>query len=196
MSKTTSSILSDEELIARICLADPSAFKALYKQYFPRLFRFIYRVTHSLEGIEEIINDVMFVVWNKAATFNFKVKVSTWIFGIAYNKCLKELASRSKMQSLVLEDIAYVQSGNRIDSLLHLEIDDWLASVFSQLPPEQRAVLELTYREELSYSEIAKIMACPENTVKTRMFHARKKIKSLYPDLAMLLESDFYGKTL
>jgi RNA polymerase sigma-70 factor (ECF subfamily) len=57
-----------------------------------------------------------------------------------------------------------------------LELDDWLQSGLKQLSPEHRAVIELTYYEGLHYSEIAAILDCPENTVKTRMLHARKNL--------------------
>ena len=53
---------------------------------------------------------------------------------------------------------------------------NWLESALDRLSPEQRAVIELTYFQGLHYSEIAVLMDCPENTVKTRMHHARKKL--------------------
>jgi RNA polymerase sigma-70 factor (ECF subfamily) len=67
---------------------------------------------------------------------------------------------------------------------------------FGKLPADQRAVLELAYHQGLHYQEIAQIMDCPENTVKTRMFHARKKIKALYPDLLADLNADCLGAAL
>lgn len=175
--------LSDTELIVRICEADLAAFEALYKRYYQRLFRFSYRVTRRLDQIEEIINDVMYVVWKKASTFNREGQASTWILGIAYKKCLKAMAERLPTAHLALDDVEDYIPGVDDSGLKNLEIEDWISVAFSRLPPDQRAVLELTYHQGLHYSEIAKIMGCPENTVKTRMFHARKKIRSLIPDL-------------
>ncbi len=51
------------------------------------------------------------------------------------------------------------------------------------LSPEQRAVMELVYHHGLHYREIAQVIDCPENTVKTRVFHARRKLRSLWPEL-------------
>ena len=63
--------------------------------------------------------------------------------------------------------------------LKQLELDNWLEFAFDELSPEHRAVIELTYYQGMHYSEIAELMACPENTVKTRMYHARKKLASI-----------------
>jgi RNA polymerase sigma-70 factor (ECF subfamily) len=92
---------------------------------------------------------------------------------------------------VVVEGLPDRQAGG----LPELEMEDWLAVMFSQLPTDQRAVLELAYHQGLGYAEIAEVMDCPESTVKTRMFHARKKIKALYPDLANELNAVHGGKT-
>lgn len=192
----TSVEIGDAELIARICAADEGAFETLYKRYYPKLFRFSFRVTRRLDQIEEIINDVMYVVWKKAPSFRPETRASTWIFGIAYNKCLKAVAGRAQAEHLELEDAEDLIPGVQDSGLKNLEIEDWVAVAFSKLPPGQRAVLELAYHHGLHYQEIAQIMDCPENTVKTRMFHARKKIKSLFPDLLADSNADSLGNAL
>jgi len=192
----TSGETNDAELIARIGAADQEAFETLYKRYYPKLFRFSYRVTRRLDQIEEIINDVMFVVWNKAQSYRPEARPSTWIFGIAYKKCLKSIADRPQAEHLELEDADHLIPGVQDSGLKNLEIADWIAVAFGKLPADQRAVLELTYHHGLQYQEIAAIMDCPENTVKTRMFHARKKIKALFPDLLTEPNADFLGNVL
>jgi len=187
---------SDAELIARICVADIEAFEALYKRYYPKLFRFSLRVTRRLDQIEEIINDVMFVVWNKASSYQPEARASTWIFGIAYKKCLKSIAERAQVEHLELEEAEELIPGVQDSGLKNLEIADWVAVAFGKLPAGQRAVLELAYYHGLHYQEIAAIMDCPENTVKTRMFHARRKIKALFPDLLSEPNTSFAGNVL
>lgn len=186
----------DAELILRVRKADQAAFERLYKRYYPKLFRFAYRITRRLDALEEIINDVMFVVWNKAETYQPEARPSTWIFGIAYNKCLKSLSSRSTAEHLELEEALDLLPAVKDKGLENLEVENWVAAAFSKLPPDQRAVLELTYHHGLQYQEIASIMDCPENTVKTRMFHARKKIKALFPELMNDSAADFQGASL
>ena len=69
--------------------------------------------------------------------------------------------------------------------LTRREVANTLGKALGALSPEQRAVVELTYYYELSYGEIAEIVGCPVNTVKTRMFHARRRLKNLLPGLGI-----------
>lgn len=175
--------ISDEDLLTRICAADQNAFEIFYKRYHQRLFRFSYRVMRRLDLIEEVINDVMLVVWNKASSFNREAKVSTWILGIAYKKCLKAMSDRGQSELVSLDEFEELVPAVRDNAMQHVELEDWLAVALSRISPEQRAVLELTYHHGMHYSEIAESLGCPENTVKTRVFHARKKLQSLIEEL-------------
>ena len=169
--------LHEIELIERLCELDETALEELYHHYYSRLFRFIARVIRRDDLIDETINDVMFTVWEKAATYNGQCKLSTWIFGIAFNKARQSLRNaRTDDESLeeIDEDSSWL--GTLDKSLQQLETDDWLAFALDALSAEHRAVVELTYYEGLHYNEIAMIMNCPENTVKTRMHHARKNL--------------------
>ncbi len=167
-------------LIARICNADEAALEQLYHQYYNRLFRFIARITRREELIDEIVNDVMYVVWEKAATYDKQCKPSTWIFGIAFNKARQAVRDDGHGHESIDElDEDNSWLGKQDDGLLQLEIDDWLGETLTALSPEHRAVIELTYYEGLHYNEIAEILGCPENTVKTRMYHARKKLATV-----------------
>ena len=170
--------LRDAELIARLCNADEAALEQLYHNYYPRLYRFVARITHREGLIDEIINDVMYVVWEKAATYDPKCKPSTWIFGIAFNKARQAVRDSARPEEDSLDELDEDSSwlGRQDHSLNQLELDQWLETALNTLSPEHRAVIELTYYEGLHYSEIAAILGCPENTVKTRMHHARKNL--------------------
>ncbi len=196
MPKPATSEISDNVLIQRICESDTEAFEALYKRYYPKLFQFILRVTRHLDQIEEIINDVMYVVWRRASSFQPETRASTWIFGIAYKKSLKSLSERQPGEHLELDDAADLIPGVEDSGLQNLELEDWISVAFSKLSTDQRAVLELTYHQGLHYHEIAQIMDCPENTVKTRMFSARKKIKALFPEFLPESNAGYRGNTL
>ncbi len=195
MSSNPSDEIGDTDLIRRICASDHAAFEIFYRRYYQRLFRFAYRVTRRLDVIEEVINDVMFVVWNKASTFNHEAKVSTWILGIAYKKCLKSVSEKIQSEHVSLDEFEELIPAANDKALQCIELEDWLEVALSRLSPEQRAVLELTYHHGLHYSEIAELLGCPENTVKTRVFHARKKMQSLMVDLVDVGNFDRHGES-
>lgn len=173
-------------LLHRVAAEEYDAFRELYALYFPRLHGFVSRLTRQNELIEEIINDVMLVVWQQAGKFKNQSKVSTWVFGIAYRKTLKTLQRQAKGETCSIGDLPEMVDPDSPDTLLAREqLVLHLQQMLQKLSFEQRAVIELTYVYGYSYPEIAAMTGCPVNTVKTRMFHARKRLKELLPQHAL-----------
>jgi len=172
----------DRALIERIARLDRAALKELYLLYHRRLARFLTRVTSRYDLAEEIINDTFWVVWQRAGDFRGASHVSTWIMGIAYRRGLKALKRASVMQ-LGVNDTPEAEYSSH-EPWSGAERREWVNVALERLPSEQRLVLELAYHLGHSCEEIAIIMNCPVNTVKTRMFHARKKLRVLLPQLA------------
>jgi RNA polymerase sigma-70 factor (ECF subfamily) len=182
-------VLNDESdllLLDRIAAGDRDAFRELYAAYYHPLLRFIYRVTRRLELAQEGVNDVMFVVWRNSESFGGRSKVSTWIMGIAYRKALKLLdASRRWCDRFKAAEFGDWSEGAEgvVELSENRDLRDLLDRGLRQLSPEQRAVVELTYFAGCSYKDIAAIASCPVNTVKTRMFHARSRLRKVLPAL-------------
>jgi RNA polymerase sigma-70 factor (ECF subfamily) len=123
----------------------------------------------------------MMVVWETASRFNGTSRLSTWILGIAHNKALKARARSARLDAELREAEPYgVEPSGPEDAVAHRELTSAVAQALDSLPPEQRAVVELTFYHDLPYAEIAKIVGCPVNTVKTRMLHARRRLASLF----------------
>jgi len=174
---------SDERecaLLARIAARDSAAMKELYLLYHRRLARFLMRLTTRYDLAEEIINDTFWVVWQHAGDFRGASRVSTWILGIAYRRGLKTLRYAGPPPV----DIEVEAEAAAVEPARQEELNEWLDVALRRLPLEQRTVIELAYHVGHSCEEIASIMQCPVNTVKTRMFHARRKLKTLLTTLA------------
>jgi len=169
---------SEAQLIALVVDGDRDAFQALYRAYFPRLARFLDRMTRNPPLIEEIINDTMMVVWQKAATYDHSCKLSTWIFAIAYRQGLKAV---NGLDEPVEDDSEQPGESWREPefALERLQLRQDVGAALEGLPLEQRVVVSLTYFHDMDYKEIAETMGCPVNTVKTRMFHARRRLRDL-----------------
>ena len=177
---------ADLALLERIGRGDRAALRELHDSYHYVLLRFIQRITRSLELAQEGVNDVMLTVWRNSASFGGRSSVSTWIMGIAYHKALKALASRQRWSSRFgfrIDDFED-RSEIAVDPAEHRDLRETLAKALEALSPAQRAVVELTYFGGYSYDEIAVIMGCGVNTVKTRMFYARAKMRKALPALA------------
>ncbi len=167
-------------LLRRVADRDRDAFTDLYRSYHARLFKFVYRLTSSYTIAEELETEVMLAVWDKAAGFREASRVSTWIFGIAYKMALRRL-TRERLQ---------VPASDRFDELAAAsdttgETEDWVRQAILCLPPAQRITVMLVFYLGLTYEETAAVTGCPVNTVKTRMFHARRKLKEFLEDSAL-----------
>jgi RNA polymerase sigma factor (sigma-70 family) len=173
---------TDEEdlvLIDRIAAGDIRAFETLYRAYHPRLMRFLSLLTQRQSIVEESVNDTMLAVWRRAHTYNRESKLSTWIFAIAYRTARRAL----RRQDAPVEDLSPDEQASdavgperqRSDHEIRAALIDALGS----LSQDQRNVVLLTYFHELPYAEIARIMECPVDTVKSRMFHARRRLRAL-----------------
>jgi RNA polymerase sigma-70 factor, ECF subfamily len=182
------SVAREVDLIARVAEGDRRAFEELYHLYHRRMARFLTRLTRRYDLAEEVINDTFWVVWRKAHTFRGDSQPSTWILGIAYRKARNALraAARGAAQNLEEEFLPHTSE----EPFRTEELRDWLTSALAQLPVEQRLGVELCYELGYSCQEIATIMDCPVNTVKTRLFHARAKLQKLLPQLAGAVERD------
>ena len=177
---------SDVRLLDRIAHGDREALRELYLAYYQPVLRFIQRITRQFDLAQEGVNDVMLVIWRNSDSFRHRSKVSTWIMGIAYRKALKLLAGSQRWSSRFMAgdfDIWSERSAAAVEVSDDADLRDLLDEALRQLSPEHRAVIELTYFHGCSYQEIALIADCPVNTVKTRMFHARAKLRTLLPAL-------------
>ncbi|WP_332878576.1 RNA polymerase sigma factor [Massilia sp. S19_KUP03_FR1] len=174
-------------LIGRIAGGDRLAFEALYRAYFPRLGRFLQRMTRNTTLIEEIVNDTLLVVWRKADTFNGTSKVSTWVFAIAYRRACKALQAFDEPVEASIDEREGLASDRPEWQFEQLRLAQAVDGALAALPLAQRTAFQLAFYHDMSYIDIAEIMASPVNTTKTRLFHARKR-------LALLLEDQLEGR--
>jgi RNA polymerase sigma factor (sigma-70 family) len=170
---------SEAALVRRVAAGDVSAFEMLYRSYYRRLTRFVEQLTRKRHLIDEIIDDSMLVVWRKAGSFTGQSRVSTWIFAIAYHEVMRA-HHRERRASRVepIADAALTVPSVEADCI-ESEAKSLLRQTIGQLSVEQRVAIELTYFHGFGYKEIAAITGCPVNTVKTRVFHARRRLRAL-----------------
>jgi len=184
----------DVDLIRRVAARDRDAFETLYLRHAPRIRRYLLRVLRRPDLAEEALDDVMLVVWQSAERFDGTSRLTTWMLGIAHNKAMKASArgGAARRAEQPLEDAPVAAMEDQGEgpeaSVLRREMGGALHRALADLPPEQRAVVELTFGQGMAYGEIATIVGCPVNTVKSRMFHARRR-------LAGLLGSLGFGRT-
>jgi len=173
----------DAELLERVAHGDTGAFDSLFRRYRPRLRRYLGLRTRHAELLDEMVNDTMLVVWRRAGSFDLRSRASTWIIGIALRIGLKASHVRSVPDELASEATADSSDVSE-RHVAQIELRARLSDALRSLSPEQRVVIELAYFKGLSCREIAQVVGCPVDTVKTRMFHALRRLKVLLAHLA------------
>jgi len=168
----------DADLIDAIAGGDNAAFELLYRRYAPRLHAFLQRLLSRHGLIEEVVNDSMLVVWRKARAYHACTKVSTWIFAIAQRRALKALSRSQRVVATAANEDAIDRPGPD-GELQQTQLRTHVTRALAQLPVQQSVVLRLVYFEGYACREVADLMDCPVDTVKTRAFHARRKLKSM-----------------
>ena len=174
----------DRVLIAAIADGNEAAFNEIYARYSRRVARFTRRITQCSELTAEITNDTLLAIWRCAGSFKGDSRVSTWIMGIAYHISSNTLKRSSRRTAHEEPMPDFIEAAHEPWS----DGDDreWVAAALGQLAEEQRTALELFYRFGHSCEEIAELVDCPANTVKTRMYHGRHNMRRVLSRLAGL----------
>lgn len=169
----------DERLLAKIAGGDREAFSHLYLKYQPRLVAYCARLLRDdVAQAADIVDDALFDVWRSAGKFAGKSKVSTWIYSITRNKMISWLR---KTREITLADersmLSMIDSAPTPEETREQEdMKQQLLRLMNHLTDDHRDVLRLTYFEDKPVGEVAVILGISENTVKTRMFYARKRL--------------------
>jgi RNA polymerase sigma-70 factor (ECF subfamily) len=178
-SSETKEIL-DTQLIARVATGNRLAMRVLYARYNQRVFRFALRLLQSETLAEDVVSEVFLDVWRKAATFEGRAQVSTWLLGITRNKALD--ARKLRPTDGWDQDAAEAVEDPTANPEVEYQKKDTRAVMrkcLAQLSPTHREIIDLVYYHGNSIDEVARITGTGQATVKTRMFYARKHLAEL-----------------
>ena len=167
---------SDAALVEAIAAGDKYALQVLYGRHHVKVYRFALRFLRDEASAEDMVSEVFIDVWRQAERFERRCQVSTWLLAIARNKALSSLRRRSSEQ---LDDVAeFIEdpADNPEITMQKQERNEVLRACLHELSPAHREIIDLVYYHERSIDEVSEIIGVPANTVKTRMFYARKRI--------------------
>ena len=171
---------SDENLIARLKGGDRLALQTLYARHNVKVFRFVLRLVRDEAAAEDVVSEVFIDLWRNPDSFEGRSQVATWLLGIARNKAWSLL--RKKKEGEIDDDAMGAIEDDSDDPEIVAQKkskSDLLRVCLEKLSAEHREVIDLVYYHDKSVEEVATIVGVPEGTVKTRMFHARKKLSEI-----------------
>lgn len=172
--------LTDELVIQRIATGDRAAMATLYQRHHVRVHRFLVRMTRNETAAEELTSDVFLDVWRQAGSFEGRSGVTTWLLGMARFKALSHF--RKRTTDALEPEMAEAMADDADDPEVIAQKTDKAAvmrACLARLSREHGEVIDLVYYHEQGVDEVARILGIPPNTVKTRLFHARKRLAGL-----------------
>jgi len=180
MKLDAGSAIPDGKLLDGIAKGDRAAFTEFYQRHNRSLFAFLVKMVRDRELAEEVLSETMLDVWRQAGRFEGKSSVTTWLFSIGHHKAVSRLR-RMREVALDEEVAANIEDSGPTPDMLASDKDmsRLLARLIECLSLDHREILQLAYYQEFSVQEIAEVLDLPENTVKTRMFYARQRLKAL-----------------
>jgi RNA polymerase sigma-70 factor (ECF subfamily) len=168
---------TDACLVAAIAAGDRYAMQILYNRHRIRVFRFAARLVGDIGAAEDVVSEAFIEVWRQAGRFEGRSSVSTWIMSIARFKALSVRRRRPEAElDLQAAEAVADPAMTPEQSVLETDRRAQLRTCLGQLSPDHRAIIDLVYYHDKTIEEVAEIVGAPKNTVKTRMFYARKRL--------------------
>jgi RNA polymerase sigma-70 factor (ECF subfamily) len=173
-----------QQLLGRIADGDEAAFTELYRTWSRRLYAYALRQLGDHAKAEEIVSDTLYDVWRAPTRFRGESQFGTWLIGIARHKILMAWRARKSDATHDHEDLDEVAESvasdddSAFDVLAKAQRREAVVRCIERLPDEQRECMHFVFYEGLSLAEVAVLQNVPEGTVKTRLFHARRKLET------------------
>jgi RNA polymerase sigma-70 factor, ECF subfamily len=171
---------ADRALVFAIARGSKSAMRTLFMRHQVRVYRFLKRIVHDHAQAEDLTSDVFLAVWRRADLFQGRSRVSTWLCGIARHKALTALQAAPPVCHDQEVMLTVCDPGPGPEG--ELDAKDKVAMLrraLTALSREHREIIDLVYYRGKSIKQIADMLGIAPNTVKTRMFYARKRLAKL-----------------
>lgn len=163
-------------LLQRISMGDDDAMRELYTQYGQRLYAFALRLTNDPATAEDVTQNTLVIVWQKAKTFRGDGRLIAWLLGIVHHTAMKAIRNTSRYLDEITEESISEKQPSVEEQVQGQEMKRWVNQGLQSLSSEHRAVLELVFYQGLSLQEVADVLKCPLGTVKSRLSYARKHL--------------------
>ena len=172
---------ADADLVERYLAGDTAAFDELMIRYERQIYRICYRFVENRDDAMDLAQEVFIKAFEHLGTFRRESSVKTWLYRIAVNHCINHVKKHSQ------EFVEVTETTGSVGASVHSQLEereqrDHFRRLVKQLPPKQKAILELRIHEQLSYDEIARISGRSVSTIKASVFFALEKLRKLVKD--------------
>ena len=175
----------DRDLVDRYLAGDMLAFDELMTRHERQVFRLCFRFVKNREDALDLTQEVFIKAFENLSAFRGDARFKTWLYRVTVNHCLNRVKKHAQEFVEVTESIGSVHPASH-NRLLERERRDIVRDLMQNLPPKQKAILELRMNDNLSYEEIAGILNRSVSTIKSSVFFALRKLKKMVQQQAAL----------
>ncbi|KAA3646558.1 MAG: hypothetical protein DWQ07_10145 [Chloroflexi bacterium] len=188
LGKMTEQHIDDAHLLRLISKGDEAALVTLHERYGGQLYSYALRILKDHHVADDVLQDSLLVIWQKAGTFRKEGSVRAWLFSIVHNKAMKTFRGRasSPLDETALETIP--SEFETEESKLSQERSSLLRAGLDGLSVEHRTVLELVFYQGMTMKEVAQVCNVPVGTVKSRLNYAKNGLKGSLSRAGMTME--------
>ena len=165
-------------LLKDVGKGDANAFEQLYETTNKKVFQYLCRFTNDRHLAEDLTMDTYAEVWKSAVRFRGESKVATWMIGIARNMAMNEFRKNGRVKIQELDE-EITGPPEQFHACAGTETTRILAEALNRLPVRHREILDLVFLQDMNYEDISQIVDIPLNTVKTRVFYAKEKLRNV-----------------
>ena len=169
---------TDAVLLAAICREDMTALQTLFGRYRQQLYQTALGITRDEDLAEEVLQDCFYRLYRYASKLDGSAPLAPWLYRVTVNLCYTRLQTSRRHWAESFHNFAERLWSNPRTAPENVaeqhEMQAVVRETMGRLSPQHRAVLVLHYFHDYSLTEIAEILECPEGTVKSRLFYARK----------------------
>lgn len=177
--------MSDEEIVSEITRSqDPKLMDILYGRYANKVYRKCMSFVKDTSIAEDLTHDIFIKVYLNLPSFKQKSKFSTWLYSITYNFCIDYLRKNKKEKLVSIEDYSGVVKDmevESVDDLRHIAVNR-LKKILEKVKVDEKAILLMKYRDNMSIKEIQEVFKISESAVKMRIKRAKEKVKRLHDE--------------
>lgn len=174
---------ADRVLMARVADGDRSAFDVLMREHEDRVFAVCLRTLGNRESALDATQDTFLTVWRKAAQYEAKAALSTWLYRVAINTCYDRIRRDRRRSADPLPDHLEPSDPGAMDPFTSVELRPSVEAALRSIPDEFRSAVVLTDIEGLSIAEAAEVLSVPPGTVKSRVFRGRRLLAGILGNL-------------
>jgi RNA polymerase sigma-70 factor (ECF subfamily) len=173
-SESTAAEISDATLLARIAAGDFPAFQTFHQRHAGRLAAFARRLSRDHDLAEDIVQEVFLAVWIRAETFRPERGDATgWLYSLARHRVIDHWRRTGKAEVCPLDGVQIAREDEEAERAFAVR------QALSVLDSGPRRAIQMAYYEGLSYQEVARRLAVPEGTLKSRIRAGLRAMRSV-----------------